>query len=55
MVGIRYLACSVVASCIVVRCILLPGHQLLGVEQLAVGSGPHLSVAVSGQSIGWLE
>ena len=34
------LADGVVASCVVVRRVLLPGHQLLGVEERAINSRP---------------
>lgn len=36
------LADSVVTTSVVVGCVFLPGDQLLRVEQLAVGSCPHL-------------
>ena len=36
------LANGVVAACIVVSSVLLPGDKLLGVEHLAVRPGPHL-------------
>ena len=41
------LADGVVASCVVVGRVLLAGDQLLGVEQLAIGSSPNLIYKIS--------
>ena len=40
----NFFANGVMTSGIVVGCVLLASHQLLRVEQLSIGAGPHLSL-----------